>query len=120
VWRWSGRHPRGPDDAGGGGVASKWMWRRSGKLATKEEEWRRRLHSVVAMVEASSYTGEAATSGRTTWFPGVATTWRQLGRRRCGPDGNRGCRGGAGVDLVVSRSARDNLVAYRCEVQILR
>jgi hypothetical protein len=85
----------------------------------KEEERRRRLRSVVAVAEASPYTGAVAMAGRMVQFPGAATTWRWTGRWRCGPDDSGGDRGGAIVDSVASRSMQENLVACRRQVQII-
>jgi hypothetical protein len=59
---------RGHSDRGGGQEGS------GVDPMAEEEEWRRRLRSVVVVVEPSPYTGVAAIAGRT-------------GSRRCGPDG---------------------------------
>jgi hypothetical protein len=95
-------------------VASRQAQRRSGHVV-EEEERRRRFWSMVAVAEASPYTGAAMTAGRTVWFPGVVTVltrwlWRQSGRCWCGPTNG----GGGDVDSSKTRSTRENLTVCWC------
>jgi hypothetical protein len=80
----------------------------------QEEEWRRRLQSVVAVAEPLLYTGVAVTARRTwSWWHGpdddgdgqadreVAMVERS-GRWRRGPNGG----GGGGVDSTTSTTSK--------------